>query len=344
MYNTNTDIWLAGAIAAFTVDFVVYPLDTLKTRIQSPRYKELYTDAATGAIHRRSLFRGLYQGIWSIVIATIPSSGAFFTTYEGIKHILNSAATRNSSDSTTTGGNLLPFKHSLPAPVINSIASSIAECVSCFILTPAEVLKQNAQMVTSTDRRTSSATGTMKYPTMQVLSTFRANPIRLWRGYGTLVARNLPFTAMQLPLFEYLRERMQSRWRRQQQEKDKAQTVSERTLITALSAGLAGCVAAIITTPIDVIKTRVMLAAAGDGEQHASAGSGTSSTSPSRSRSAFTVGKEIYQKEGMRGLFKGGFLRAGWTALGFGLYLSAYETGRMYFEKRRKEKDKEGAR
>lgn len=63
----------AGAIAAFTVDFVVYPLDTLKTRIQSPRYKELYADAATGAVQRRLLFRGLYQGIWSVVIATIPS-------------------------------------------------------------------------------------------------------------------------------------------------------------------------------------------------------------------------------------------------------------------------------
>ena len=94
MYNTNTDIWLvrcypvnprtnsnrkswryskAGALAAFTVDFVVYPLDTLKTRIQSPRYRELYIDAATGAVKRGVLFRGLYQGIWSVVIATIPS-------------------------------------------------------------------------------------------------------------------------------------------------------------------------------------------------------------------------------------------------------------------------------
>lgn len=63
----------AGAIAAFTVDFVIYPLDTLKTRIQSPRYKQLYTDAATGAVQRKLVFRGLYQGIWSVVIATIPS-------------------------------------------------------------------------------------------------------------------------------------------------------------------------------------------------------------------------------------------------------------------------------
>ncbi|KAF3393337.1 S-adenosylmethionine mitochondrial carrier protein [Talaromyces pinophilus] len=339
MYNTNTDIWLAGAIAAFTVDFVVYPLDTLKTRIQSPRYKELYTDAATGAVQRRLLFRGLYQGIWSVVMATIPSSGAFFTTYEGIKHILNSSTTKHSSnDSTTTPtSNLLPFKHPLPTPVINGLASSAAECVSCFILTPAEVLKQNAQMVTtSTNRKQQSS---KKNPTMQVLATFRAHPTHLWRGYGTLVARNLPFTAMQFPLFEYLREWIQHKWqRRRQQRRQEEQSVSERALITALSAGVAGGVAAIITTPIDVVKTRVMLAAAEEGEQRKPADLACSS---SRSRGAFAVGKEIYIKEGMRGLFKGGSLRSVWTALGLGLYLSAYETGRMYFEKRREGKDRE---
>lgn len=196
-------------------------------------------------------------------------------------------------------------------------------------------------MVTSTDRQKPSAT-TKKNPTMQVLSTFRANPTHLWRGYGTLVARNLPFTAMQFPLFEYLRERIQSQWRQQQQEKK--QSVSERALITALSAGLAGGVAATITTPIDVVKTRIMLAAAEDGEQSKSVSPGTSSSSSSRGRGAFAVGKEIYQREGMRGLFKGGSLRAGWTALGLGLYLSAYETGRMYFEKRREDKHEKDTR
>ena len=91
--NTNTDILLvrsfsafarrpfpndrltyqqAGAFAAFTVDILVYPLDTIKTRFQSPDYKRLYTNPSNNAINR-SLFRGLYQGIGSVVLATIPS-------------------------------------------------------------------------------------------------------------------------------------------------------------------------------------------------------------------------------------------------------------------------------
>ena len=70
--NTNTDILFAGAFAAFTVDILVYPLDTIKTRLQSPDYKRLYTNVSTNRVNR-SLFRGLYQGIGSVVIATLPS-------------------------------------------------------------------------------------------------------------------------------------------------------------------------------------------------------------------------------------------------------------------------------
>ena len=62
IHNTNTDILLAGAFAAFSIDLLVYPLDTIKTRIQSSDYKLLYTNASTNSVNR-SLFRGLYVHI-----------------------------------------------------------------------------------------------------------------------------------------------------------------------------------------------------------------------------------------------------------------------------------------
>jgi len=63
----------AGAIAAVTVDFLVYPFDTLKTRIQAPDYEKRYKDAKSGAIRRDVLFKGVYQGVWSVVLSTIPA-------------------------------------------------------------------------------------------------------------------------------------------------------------------------------------------------------------------------------------------------------------------------------
>lgn len=107
----------------------------------------------------------------------------------------------------------------------------------------------------------------------------------------------------------------------------------ERAGITAIAAGLAGSVAAVITTPIDVIKTRIMLSAGDREEQRRAA------VRQSRGRSTWAVGRQVYLEEGMKGLFKGGAIRACWTAVGLGLYLGAYEGGRFYLENRRRQKD-----
>ncbi|MCJ1314613.1 hypothetical protein MMC25_008295 [Agyrium rufum] len=339
-YNTNTDILIAGAFAAFTIDLLVYPLDTIKTRVQSPSYTQLYKNAATGQINR-ALFRGLYQGIGSVILATVPSSGAFFTTYEATKSLLSSIPATSGASSKDGDGTFLP------APVINSLASSTGEIVSCFILTPAEVLKQNAQVVVH-DRPTNGAGAQQKAPlfdtraTKLALSKFRSQPTHLWRGYTALVARNLPFTAMQFPMFEYLKGRILDYRESKGYRREGPGGLFERGLITGIAAGSAGSVAAVITTPVDVVKTRIMLSAAGSGDQKPDEGAAqqvgrkfpAASTEAAR-KGGWAVGKEVLAKEGIKGLFRGGALRAGWTALGSGLYLGVYESGRKFLEERR---------
>ncbi|EXJ85075.1 hypothetical protein A1O3_05750 [Capronia epimyces CBS 606.96] len=315
--NTNLDIWFAGAFAAFSVDLLVYPLDTLKTRLQSQDYEKLYRNS-NGTINR-SLFRGLYQGVGSIILITIPSSGAFFTTYEALKYGLKDWIPPNSS-------------LYLPQPAIHAVASGTAELVSCAILTPAEVLKQNAQMLSAGKRGSTS---------LHVFRHFKKQPSRLWRGYTALAARNLPFTALQFPVFESLK----GYFIRRRQEKKGGQSVDgifERARITALSAGIAGSGAAWITTPIDVVKTRIMLAAASldDGPKQDSKPRSSSwllhGVQGTR-KSGLTVAREILKAEGVRGLFRGALLRACWTSLGSGLYLGCYEGGRFYLESAREE-------
>ncbi|KAK8251533.1 mitochondrial carrier domain-containing protein [Phyllosticta capitalensis] len=329
--NTHTDILLAGAFAAFTVDLLVYPLDTLKTRLQSPDFSRLFVNAATNTVDRRALFRGSYQGVGSVIIATLPSSGAFFTTYEGVKAFLQ------------THAHSLPHG-TLPDPLIHAAASSVGELVSCAILTPAEVIKQNAQMVNTLAANSSSLS-----PTMQTLRKFRHNPLALWRGYSALAGRNLPHTAIQFPLFERMKQAI---WERRERNGTKTGTLLESGLVTAVSAGSAGSVAAVITTPIDVLKTRIMLAA-GDGEPvhnpKPSNGNGNSNglvdalgkkksqVRPRPSRGSIAILREILAQEGFRGLWRGGALRGVWTFIGLGLYLGVYETGRVFLARRRGE-------
>ncbi|KAJ4338421.1 hypothetical protein N0V87_003964 [Didymella glomerata] len=328
--NTNSDILIAAAIAAFTVDLLVYPLDTLKTRFQSPDYARLYTNQATGKPNP-ALFRGMYQGIGSVIIATLPSSGAFFTTYERTKSAFTSL---NQTSSQPNG--------LLPTPVIHAAASSLAELVSCAILTPAEVIKQNAQMVSSSDSSTNA--------TIQTLRKFQSNPLALWRGYASLAGRNLPFTAMQFPMFERLKQRIKE----YRDEKGLTRgTIVESGIITAFSAGSAGAVAAVITTPVDVLKTRIMLSAAEGESSEASSKSGKSgangknglvdalgeSVKKSRrgQKGTWQITQEIVKEQGYKGLWRGGALRAVWTFVGAGLYLGAYESGRVYLAARRGE-------
>ena len=238
---------------------------------------------------------------------------------------------------------------------MHASASSLAELVSCAILTPAEVIKQNAQMVKA---------GSPTNATMQTLAKFRANPLALWRGYTALAGRNLPFTAMQFPMFERLKLGIREY---RQRRGVSSGSIWESAGITAVSAGSAGAVAAVITTPIDVVKTRIMLSAADGAASEASQAQAHAKTKAdglvdafgksvesskdtvkkaakrlnpvgrAGQKSSWKIGQEIMAEKGVKGLWRGGALRGVWTFVGAGLYLGAYESGRVYLAGRRGE-------
>ena len=207
------------------------------------------------------------------------------------------------------------------------------------------MIKQNAQMVDASTKANA---------TLQTLSRFRSNPLALWRGYTALAGRNLPFTALQFPLFERLKEAIKSH---RDKKGIRTGSIGESGLITATSAGVAGSIAAVITTPIDVIKTRIMLAAADNatkdvqnssektvGKAIKAGGQGLVDATgnavkqrPTR-KSSIQIGREIIADGGVRGLWRGGALRGVWTMLGSGLYLGVYESGRIYLANRRGDK------
>ncbi|KAF3081179.1 hypothetical protein TWF569_009398 [Orbilia oligospora] len=284
---SHTDVIIAGATAAFAIDLIIYPLDTVKTRIQA---------SSEWTAGRRALFKGAYQGVGSIILATLPSSAAFFLTYNFLVKNLSSTLLPSNN----------PHSKALQ-PAIHALSSAVAEGVSCAILTPAEVIKQNAQVISPKSRDTTSLS-------LTVFKTLLKEPKGLFRGYTALVSRNLPFTAMQFPLYEEIRRKIYKR------KKIAHPSLIQVGIITAISAGSAGSFAAAITTPLDVIKTRMMLLK--DGGKSGSAG-------------IFETAKMIVRTEGPKAIWKGGLLRAVWTFLGSGLYLGTFESSKIYLSRRR---------
>ncbi|KAK1463899.1 hypothetical protein CMEL01_12660 [Colletotrichum melonis] len=316
------EIYAAGAAAAFTVDCLVYPLDTIKTRYQSQDFVKTYASTSGS---KAPLFRGLYQGIGSVVLATLPAAGIFFATYESMKKTISSTDL-------------------LPQPFVHASASAIAEMGSCLVLAPAEVIKQNAQMLRKQDN---SSNGTRRSTSLEALQRVTSSGAqrRLFSGYTALVARNLPFTAIQFPIFEHVRKTVWTS-RSQGRAEGNEQGLVETAVVTGTSAGAAGAFAAFITTPSDVVKTRMMLSAGEAGDNsHSHSNSSPSHVEKSASprskpkRGSLEVTRDVYQRHGVRGLFRGGGLRAVWTAVGSGLYLGTYEMSKVWLTRGKDESE-----
>ncbi|RDA86957.1 hypothetical protein CP532_6712 [Ophiocordyceps camponoti-leonardi (nom. inval.)] len=264
------DVYVAGAVAAFTVDVIVYPLDTYKTRLQS-------RDFIKAAAPKGSL----YQGIGVVVVATLPADV-------------------------------------LPSALVHASASSLAEAASCLVLAPAEVIKQNAQML----KKSSSASSTSS---ASIQAFRRLGFARLFSGYTALVARNLPFTGLQFPIYEHVRGRLRSgrmekkkmmMMKKKGDGEGRSEGLVETGVTAGVSAGAAGAVAAFLTTPGDVVKTRIMVTA---GQDHQGPKLGS-----------WAVIKTVWTERGVRGFFRGAGLRSVWTALGSSLYLGSYDMARLW--------------
>lgn len=62
---------VCGGLAGTSVDVALFPIDTLKTRLQSPQ-----------GFLTAGGFRGIYNGLGAAAIGSAPGAALFFSTYE----------------------------------------------------------------------------------------------------------------------------------------------------------------------------------------------------------------------------------------------------------------------
>lgn len=122
-----------------------------------------------------------------------------------------------------------------------------------------------------------------------------------YRGYLTTVLREIPFSLIQFPLWEKLKKTLKN------MNGGRDPTPSESSICGAVSGGIS----AAITTPLDVAKTRIMLADAG-------------SDIAKKSQTFYTL-QSVYAKEGVKGLFAGVTPRVMWISIGGAVFFGMYE-------------------
>ncbi|KAK5165573.1 S-adenosylmethionine transporter [Saxophila tyrrhenica] len=256
---------LAGAVAGTTVDTSLYPLDTLKTRLQS----------STG-FWASGGFRGVYNGIGSAIVGSAPGAALFFVTYDGVKRYYASGKRSAAGEAG-----------------VHMLAASLGEVAACAVRVPTEVIKQRAQA----RQHPSSLSALTHILGQRKTHGFGYMWKELYRGWSITVMREVPFTVIQFPLWEGLKK-----WSLRQRQGSKPADVSG--LESAAFGAVSGAIAAGLTTPLDVLKTRMMLA--------------------TQRETAVGLTRRIWAEEGGRVFFSGIGPRTMWISIGGGVFLGAY--------------------
>lgn len=204
-----------------------------------------------------------------------------------------------------------------------AISSAVADLVACAITNPAEVLKQNAQVV-------HSQSGHSRSPLLSTLKHFSRHPTKLWAGYTMLAASHLPGTSLTFLMYESLK----TSWFEVPQNSGE---ISARFKGSFHSGALASAVVSLLFVPVDVVKTRMRLAAGTHSYARLPLKADIRPIPPSvaservSSANAVAVARGILVKEGIRGLFRGGALTCLAAGLGGGLFLGCYDGLKVYF-------------
>lgn len=245
---------VAGGAAGTFVDVTLYPLDTLKTRLQSKQ-----------GFWRSGGFTGFYKGIFPVIVGSAPTAALFFLTYDEIKALMQPKISAKYHTALHMG------------------AAMLGEMVACLIRVPVEVLKQRKQAL--------------------IVDKESLGFKLLYRGYWTTVLRDTPFSIVQFPLWEKLKILYSCRVKRE-----------IYPVESAICGAISGGISAAVTTPLDVAKTRIMLA---------------NKTSLSSELKISNVLYEVYIENGFRGLFAGFGPRITWITLGGFTFFGVYEKAKV---------------
>lgn len=269
---------LAGAFGAF----MVYPIDLVKTRLQNQRGAQpgqrLYKNSIDcfQKVVRNEGIRGLYSGVLPQLVGVAPEKAIKLTVNDLVRGYLTDKQN----------------KISVPAEIF--AGASAGGCQVIFT-NPLEIVKIRLQVQGEVAK---TVEGAPRRSAMWIVRNLGL--VGLYKGASACLLRDVPFSAIYFPTYSHLKKDFFGE-----------SPTHKLGILQLLTAGaIAGMPAAYLTTPCDVIKTRLQVEAK-KGE----------ATYTGLRHAASTIWKE----EGFTAFFKGGPARIFRSSPQFGFTLAAYE-------------------
>lgn len=217
-----------GGLASIVAELGTFPLDTTKTRLQiqgqklDQKYARLRYSGMTDAllqISKQEGFKALYSGISSAILRQATYGTIKFGTYYTLK--------KATTDKWGTDDLV----------IINVICAALAGAISSAIANPTDVVKVRMQ-VTGVESNLSL------FGCFQ--DVYYHEGIRgLWRGVGPTAQRAAVIAAVELPIYDYSKSKFMN-------------LLGDSVSNHFLSSFIASMGSAVASTPIDVVRTRLM--------------------------------------------------------------------------------------
>ncbi|XP_064404420.1 probable mitochondrial glutathione transporter SLC25A40 isoform X1 [Halichondria panicea] len=263
-------------------------LDGVTLCVITPEGNHMQTIKFRGTIHaflniaKREGIGSWWAGLSPTLVMAVPATIIYFTMYDQLKALFG----------------FRPGETNILAPVLGgSISRTIAVTAIC----PIELIRTKLQ---------SRQGYSYSEVTDVVQGAVRQNGVlSLWRGLLPMLLRDVPFSISYWLGYEYLKLRLYS-----------GMDPSMHSIVPLLSGALSGGVSAVITTPLDLIKTHMQVEM-GESKSGPSLGAG----------SLLTVVRNVISEHGYSGLFAGLTPRVAKIAPACAIMIASYEAGKEYF-------------
>ncbi|VEU20759.1 DEKNAAC101716 [Brettanomyces naardenensis] len=284
---------VAGAFAGIMEHTVMYPVDAVKTRMQTAQLKS--DEGLIQAFSRISSSEGvsgLWRGVSSVIVGAGPAHAVYYLVFESTKTALCQHLHGNTRNIHMQNTIVTDEKH----PLIASVSGIAATTTSDALMTPFDVVKQRMQIT-----NTAAAPCARHVTSFEIASRmYRKQGIRpFYVSYPTTLVMNIPFAAINFGVYEYTSSVL-----------NPGQIYNP--LLHCVSGGLSGAAAAAITTPLDCIKTALQ------------------TQSIPNATGFFSAMKGLYRKEGLKTFFRGVKPRVVFNVPSTAISWTAYEMAKAY--------------